>query len=78
MENQESQVRINKVRKSLANGKCLSIEFYKDGSGASFHFIDPTGYHGLPCDMSMSFGIQEAIEIISGFRFKQHEHICCF
>lgn len=37
--------RIEKVREALNNGKCLSVEFYKDGSGACFHFIDP---HGEP------------------------------
>ena len=36
MDNQE---RIEKVREALNNGKCLSVEFYKDGSGARFHFI---------------------------------------
>ena len=41
--------RIEKVREALNNGKCLSVEFYKDGSGARFHFIDPHGDHGLPC-----------------------------
>lgn len=75
MDNQEN---IKKVREALNNGKCLSVEFYKDGSGARFHFIDPHGDHGLPCDWSMSFSINEAMQIISGFRFKQHELNICF
>lgn len=74
----ERERRIEKVREALENGKCLSVEFYKDGSGASFHIIDPTGDHGLPCDVSMSFSIEEAIQCISGFRFKQHELNTCF
>ena len=78
MDNTESKRRIAKVREAIANKKCLSVEFHKDGSGASFHIIDPTGDHGLPCDVLMSFNIQEAIEIISGFRFKQHELVRCF
>lgn len=75
MDNQEG---IKKVREALSNGKCLSVDFYKDGSGASFHIIDPTGDHGLPCDVNMSFPMEEAIQCISGFRFKQHEHETCF
>lgn len=70
--------RIEKVRKALETGQCLSVEFYKDGSGASFHIIDPQGDHGLPCDIAMSFPIEEAIMCISGFRFKQHEHKICY
>ena len=70
--------RIEKVREALNNGKCLSVEFYKAASGARFDFIDPHGDHGLPCDWSMSFPIEEAIQIISGFRFKQHELNKCY
>lgn len=75
MDNQE---RIKKVRDALSNGKCLSVEFYKDGSGASFHFIDPHGDHGMPCDWVISFPMNKAIQIISGFRFKQHELNKCY
>ena len=75
MDNQEG---IKKVREALSNGKCLSVDFYKDGSGASFHFIDPHGDHGLPCDILMSFSIEEAIQCISGFRFGQHKFKPCF
>ena len=70
--------RIEKVRKALETGHCLSVEFYKDGSGAAFHIIDPHGDHGLLCDISMTLSIEEAIMCISGFRFKQHEHKICF
>lgn len=75
MDNKE---KIEKVRKALNNGACLSVDFYKDGSGASFHIIDPCGNHGLPCDVSMSFSIDEVMRIISGFRFKQHELNKCY
>lgn len=76
--NQKNQDTIEKVREALVNGKCFKVEFYKDGSGASFHIIDPTGDHGLPCDLALSLGIDEAIQAISGFRFKQHELNICF
>lgn len=75
MDNQE---RIEKVREALNNGKCLSVEFFSDGSGARFHFIDPHGDHGLPCDWAMSFPIEEVMQIIRGFRFKQHELNKCY
>ncbi len=78
MDNYEKERRIKKVREALENGKVLSVEFYKDGSGASFHYIYPEGDHGLPCDIAASFPIEEALQIISGFRFKQHEYIKCF
>lgn len=78
MDKYESHRIITKVREALANGKCLSVEFYKDGSGASFHYIDTTGDHGLPCDISSSFDIQTTIQIVSGFRLKQHKlKTCC-
>lgn len=70
--------RINKVRAALSNGKVSSIEFYKDGSGATFYYTDPTGDHGLPCSVASSFNIAEAMKIVAGFRFKQHELNTCF
>lgn len=70
--------RIEKVRKALKNGKCSNVEFFKDGSGACFNFFDPHGDHGMPCDWAMSFSIDEAMQIISGFRFKQHESKECY
>ena len=69
--------RIKKVCEALENNRVSSIEFYKDGSGACFHYIDPTGDHGLPCAMSVSFNIEEAIHIVAGFRLKQHEIVTC-
>ena len=72
------QRRIAKVREALANGRVSAVEFYKDGSGASFEYLDPVGDHGCPCRMSASFNITDAITIVSGFRFKQHEHKTCF
>lgn len=73
MDNTESKRRIDKVRNALANGNVRSIEFYQYGSGACFTYLDPTGDHGCPCTVAQSVGIDEAIQIISGFRFKQHE-----
>lgn len=78
MSHQELAEGIAKVREALDRGKCLSVDFYKDGSGASFHIIDPHGDHGLPCDISMSFRIDEALQCLSGFRFAQHKHNICF
>ena len=73
-----AQERIDKVREALENKRCLKVEFYRDGSGAQFHIIDPHGDHGLPCDIAMSFPIAEAMQIISGFRFKQHDLPTCY
>jgi hypothetical protein len=69
--------RIERVREALANGRVLAVEFYKDGSGACFNYLDPMGDHGCPCTMSSSFKIDEALEIVSGFRLKQHELKTC-
>lgn len=73
----DKQRRIERVREALANGRVSAVEFYKDGSGACFNYLDPTGDHGCPCTMASSFKIDEALEIISGFRFKQHELKTC-
>lgn len=70
-------LRIEKVRNAFENGKVSSIEFYKDGSGAYFYYIDPTGDHGLPCDVASSFPMEDVIKIVSGFRMKQHEFTKC-
>ncbi|MCM1075954.1 MAG: hypothetical protein NC411_01175 [Bacteroides sp.] len=71
-------LRINKAREALTNSKVRSIEFYKDGSGATFYYTDPTGDHGLPCSVASSFNIADTMKIIAGFRFKQHELNTCF
>lgn len=73
----DRQRRIERVRKALANGRVLAVEFYKDGSGASFEYLDPVGDHGCPCRILASFYIADAIAIVSGFRFKQHELKTC-
>lgn len=62
-----------KIREALENGKVSSIEFYKDGSGAYFKYVDDHGDHGLPCQMASSLRIEDAMQVISGFRLKQHE-----
>lgn len=73
-----NQEMINKVREALENGKCLKVEFYRDGSGAAFHIIDPHGDHGMPCEVSISLRIKEAMQAVIGFRFKQHEMNICY
>lgn len=73
-----NQENMDMVREALENKRCLKVEFYKDGSGASFYIIAPHGDHGLPCDILMSFPIAEAMQIISGFRFRQHDLPTCF
>lgn len=78
MDNTESKRMIVKVREALTNGNVRKVEFYKDGSGACFTYLDPTGDHGCPCTVAQSVGIDEALQIIGGFRFKQHECIRCF
>lgn len=70
--------RIKKVRKALDNGRVSSIEFYSDGSGAYFYYLDPVGDHGCPCTVAASFNINEVMEIVAGFRFRQHELLKCF
>ena len=73
----QRRIEIEKVREALANGRVSSVDFHKDGSGARFDYLDPTGDHGCPCTIASSFRIEDAIKIISGFRFKQHEHKIC-
>lgn len=74
----EINMRINKVREALENGRVYSVEFYSDGSGAMFTYLDPLGNHGCPCTVAASFNIKDALSIIAGFRFKQHEiKTCC-
>lgn len=65
------QMRIEKVRNALDNREVKSIQFNKDGSGAMFRYIDPTGDHGLPCEISSSFPMDAVIEIMKGHIFKQ-------
>lgn len=73
-----NQELVDKVREALTNGKCFKVEFYRDGSGAAFHIIDPHGDHGLPCDVRIHLPINEAIQAVSGFRLKQHQLKTCF
>ena len=75
-ENQQ-KLNIKKVREALANNQVTAIEFYKDGSGAMFSYYDPKCNHGLPGMVNMSFNIENTLEIIQGFRFKQHKIITC-
>ena len=70
MDKQTKLRRINKIRQAYNLCKIDSITFYKDGSGAEFIYTDPTGDHGLPCLMSSSFNMEDAIKIISGMRLK--------
>ena len=42
----DKQRRIAKVREAFANGRVSSVEFYKDGSGASFTYLDANGRPG--------------------------------
>ena len=74
----DKQRKIEKVREALAKGRVNNVEFYGDGSGASFYYYDPTGDHGCPCTVMQSFNICDALRIIAGFRFAQHElRKCC-
>lgn len=70
--------KIETVRKALESGNVDSVEFSKDGSGVAFHYTDSTGDHGLPCTMFTSFPIKEALQILCGFRFRQHENKTCY
>lgn len=63
MENKELT---KKVKEAIERNDLLDFRFYPDGSGAQFHIYEPTGYHGLPCDQSISLHIDDAIEAVSG------------
>ena len=69
--------RIKRLREAFVNGRVSDVEFYADGSGASFKYLDPVSDHGCPCRVSQSFNITDAITIVSGFRLKQHELKTC-
>lgn len=73
MDNTESKRRIDEVRNALTNGNVRGIVFYQDGSGACFTYLDTTGDAFCLCLVAQSVGINEALQIISGFRFQQHE-----
>lgn len=73
-----NQELIDKVREALTNEKCFSVEFFSDGSGATFHIIDPPGDHGIPCDVSISLRIDEAMQAANGFCLKQHALNICY
>lgn len=64
---------IEKIRKAFEEGNVISVEFHKDGSGVGFVYKDPTGDHGMPCRMFQSVRIDIAMQIIAGYRMKQHE-----
>lgn len=70
-------IEMKKVQDALISGEVKSVEFFNDGSGASFYYKDPTGNHGLPCMVQASFDMEKTMKIISGFRFKQHELKTC-
>ena len=61
---------IRKIREAYNVCKIQSITFYRDGSGADFIYTDPVGDHGLPCLMSSSLGIEDAMKAIAGMRLK--------
>lgn len=61
---------IRKIREAYNLCKIQSITFYKDGSGAEFIYTDPVGDHGLPCLMSSSLSIEDALKAIAGMRLK--------
>ena len=60
--------RIRKIREAYNICKIQSITFNSDGSGAEFIYTDPVGDHGLPCLMSSSLNIEDAIKAIAGMR----------
>lgn len=62
--------RIRKIREAYNVCKIQSITFYRDGSGAEFIYTDPVGDHGLPCLVSSSLCIEDAMQAIAGMRLK--------
>lgn len=62
--------RIRKIREAYNVCKIQSITLNSDGSGAEFIYTDPVGDHGMPCLMSSSLNIEDAMKAISGMRLK--------
>ncbi len=62
--------RIRKIREAYNICKIQSITFNRDGSGADFIYTDPVGDHGLPCLMSSSLNMKDALQAIAGMRLK--------
>lgn len=71
------RLRAYETIEALDNGKCSSIEFYKDGSGVAFTYWHPTINHGIPGTVMRGFNIQIAMLILAGHRLKSHEHSKC-
>ena len=59
------------IRNAFKKGKAHRIEFYSDGSGVNIEYTHPTANHGLPCRIARSLNMQDAIEVLAGFRLKQ-------
>jgi len=64
------------IRQALEDGLLINIEFAQDGSCARFYFY--TTDNARAKTQSITVGIDEAVELISGFRFIQHELKTCF
>lgn len=58
---------------ALDNGKCFSVEFHADGSGAVFHIWSPTIDHGCPGDAMFGFNMEVATLILAGHRLTSHK-----
>lgn len=65
------------IRNAFSEGKVYSVEFYADGSGVNVEYEHPTANHGLPCRIDQSLSMQDAIQILAGYRLKQHKIIKC-
>ena len=70
MDEYTRKLRVRKLREAYNVCKIQSITFFRDGSGAEFIYTDPVGDHGLPCLMSSSLNIEDAMEAIAGMRLK--------
>lgn len=62
---EETIVRVGKVRKALEENRVRSIKWNSDGSGCEFiyHGMDN---HGMPCLFSSHFNKENSIKILSG------------
>ena len=69
---------IDIIRNAFSEGKVYSVEFYADGSGVNIEYQHPTANHGLPCRIALFLKMQDAVQILAGFRLKQHELRKCF
>lgn len=69
---------VERIRKAAAEGDLLRIEFYPDGSGAAFYIRYKNECYNRMEDQMLSLRIDEAVQVVAGFRFIQHHLKTCY